>query len=238
MNPTKKTATGILLFFLIPALTSAQSKENNYLGIKGLKVKNNIAYFEFSETINSSKTCIGLLNWTDLSLSNKREREYNEKLHPTARFSKNYFVWSYDFPAQNGSAKDFGSECNTPRSAAVMTLNYTNDSPVSVGQYMFGREGIREITMKCDGKYVYDTPNVFTLRYTKVDLELISVKRGMKEIGGSSLTEWVTGLENLSESDRNQQQAYELLKNLSDAIFYSFETVKSMNVTAVNLDGL
>lgn len=239
MKTNNKIATGIFLFLFIPVFIRSQSKENNYLGINGLKVKNNIAYFEFSTPISAAKTCLAKLKWTDTNYQEKRSRNYNELLHPVSRFDKNYFVWEYDFRPYAHSY-EFGSKlnCETPGHASQMRLSYRNNSPVSVGQYMLGREGLRSLNIECNGDLIYSTPNVLTLRFTKVNLELVSVKRGMEDIAEGTLMEWVTVLENLSPAELNQQQLYVWLQKLSDAVFYSFETIKTMHINAVNLDGL
>lgn len=229
----------IIFSFLLISNTVKSQKENDYLGIKGLKVKNNIAYFEFSTEINSEKTCLGELNWNDNNYEDKRAEDYNQILHPISRFDRNYFVWSYHFSPyifthENGSRR----KCDTPRTANKMVLRFRNNSPVSVGQYMFGREGLRSIDLECNGNYIYSTANVLTMRFSKINVEMISIKRGMEDKYVGTLIELVTVLESLSEAERKEYFGYDLVNKLSEAAFYSFETLKTMHVNAVNLDGL
>lgn len=238
MNHSYLSILLVIVFSLFSNFMISQS-EANYLGVKGLKVKNNIAYFEFSAEINSENTCLGKLNWNDENYKDKRTEDYNQILHPISRFDKNYFVWSYAFGPcvfnhENGSSR----KCDTPRTANKMALRYRNNSPVSVGQYLFGREGLRSIDIECNGSYLYSTENVLTLRFSKINVEMISIKRGMEDKYSGTLIELVTVLENLTEAERNEYFGYELINKLSEAASYSFETLKTMHVNAVNLDGL
>ncbi len=83
----------IIICFLFQTNAQGQNEEN-YLGVNGLKVKNNIAYFDFSCEIKAEKTCLAKLDWDDKIFEDKREEDYNNILHPVSRFDKKYFVWS------------------------------------------------------------------------------------------------------------------------------------------------
>lgn len=238
MKHSYLTILFIIVFSLIANCIISQT-EVNYLGINGLKVKNSIAYFEFSTVIKSEKTCLAKLEWDDRAFENKRNEEYNQILHPTTRFDRNYYVWSYNFAPCTYNHEDGSSrKCDTPRTSSNMILRYINKSPVSVGQYMFGREGLRDINISCSGSYIYSTSDVLTMRFSKVNVELVSVKRGMEDKWAGSLFELVTLVEGLSEIERVENSAYDLLVKISDAASFSFETLKAMHITAVNLDGL
>ncbi len=135
---------------------------------------------------------------------------------------------------ENGSSR----KCDTPRTADQMSLRYRNNSPVSVGQYMFGRKGLRSIEIECNGNYMYPSANVLKLRFSKINIELISIKRGMEDKWVGTLFELVSLVEELSESERIENSAYDLLIKISDVASFSFETLKAMHMNAVNLDGL
>jgi len=229
----------IVSFLLFPPKANSQ-KDENYLGIKNLKVKNDIAYFEYSGEVNAGKTCPRLLKWGDEDYSEQRSRDFNERIHPTKKFGKDNFVWSYNLtPYHYLSSLKSEQGCEGERYINNMTLSYRNKSSVSVGQYMLGREGIRSANINLDGgKLIYSMPNRFILRYSKVNIEYTITERGNPVTVTITLMDLIKQLESLSEEQRKEHVFYDWLNRMGDAGYYSYETVLNMLNTASSIDGL
>jgi hypothetical protein len=232
--------TALIVSFLLAPTKANSQKDENYLGIKNLRVKNGIAYFEYDGVVKAEKTCPRILKWSDEDYTEQRSREFNELIHPTKKFGRDNYVWSYHFnPQHRTSSLKSEMGCEGERFCNKMRLGYSNSSSISVAQYMLGREGIRSANISLDGgKLIYSNPNKFVLRFSTVNVEYTITERGNPVKVTISLMDLINQLEALSETERKEHVFYDWLNRMADAGYYSYETVLNMHNKAAAIDGL